>query len=294
MTASNSLKKWLKTQLEALVGVQRCTLGLTSSITAQAYAPDIVVYLWTGARVHIYILSEPHKMRLIKTALQNDSQISIGSMFIVSADILPFSEARQIFSPDEWLLAVHALTNERVYFFTADADQLLQVHFDKLGLTDTYRAIMGPPVAIHQLRYARVTIKQNAVKGFWMLAEFDADAFWKKQAQNGSYYEIPVYKRPPADERKQNPRGAPPPPPRSQGTRQNSTQDIPRLSAKLEQSYELLGLPAGASRDEVKAAFRKLAFEVHPDVSKLEKAEAEARFKALSEAYELIKATNDW
>ena len=56
----------------------------------------------------------------------------------------------------------------------------------------------------------------------------------------------------------------------------------------------LLGVATSASREEVKAVFRKLAFEVHPDVSTLPKPEAEARFKLWSEAYAFIKTANRW
>lgn len=283
MTTSNPLKKWLKTQLEALVSVQRCTFNQAAM---QDYEPDVVVYLWTGARVHIYILTQTPKTRFIKAVLQNDSQLGIGSLFIVSADIVPFKSSKQTFKPDEWLLAVHALTNDRVYLYTPDS--LLQAHFEKIGLTDNYRVMFGAPVEIQQLRYARVTIKLQAVKGFWMLADFGTDAFWKKQAQDGSYYEIPAYKR----EQHPPPRNAHHGRASTNGNSQRQTQQP--VSSKLEESYQLLGLPAGATRDEVKSAFRKLAFQVHPDVSQLEKNEAEARFKALSEAYEFIKSANEW
>ena len=41
--------------------------------------------------------------------------------------------------------------------------------------------------------------------------------------------------------------------------------------------YEVLGVGKGASDDEIKAAFRKLARQYHPDVSKEE--HAEEKFK---------------
>ncbi|MBK8022695.1 MAG: J domain-containing protein [Chloroflexi bacterium] len=55
-----------------------------------------------------------------------------------------------------------------------------------------------------------------------------------------------------------------------------------------------MGLTRAATGDEVKAAFRRLAREVHPDVSKLPKAEAEKRFKMLLDAYNRIKVANGW
>ena len=50
--------------------------------------------------------------------------------------------------------------------------------------------------------------------------------------------------------------------------------------------YEILGLARNASDDEIKAAFRKLARQYHPDVSK--EADAEERFKEINEAYGVL------
>jgi curved DNA-binding protein len=51
--------------------------------------------------------------------------------------------------------------------------------------------------------------------------------------------------------------------------------------------YKIMGVSRDASQDEVKRAYRKLARKYHPDVSK--EADAEAKFKELGEAYEVLK-----
>ena len=48
--------------------------------------------------------------------------------------------------------------------------------------------------------------------------------------------------------------------------------------------YETLGVPKGASKDEIKKAFRKLAGKYHPD----KKTGDEKKFKAVSEAYAVL------
>src|SRR5437016_10099724 len=50
--------------------------------------------------------------------------------------------------------------------------------------------------------------------------------------------------------------------------------------------YELLGLARGASEAEIKKAFRRLARELHPDVS--EAPDAQERFREVVEAYEVL------
>jgi len=51
--------------------------------------------------------------------------------------------------------------------------------------------------------------------------------------------------------------------------------------------YKVMGLSREASQDEIKRAYRKLARKYHPDVSK--EKDAEAKFKELGEAYEVLK-----
>ena len=50
--------------------------------------------------------------------------------------------------------------------------------------------------------------------------------------------------------------------------------------------YEVLGISKGASDAEIKKAYRSLAKKYHPDVNK--EAGAEAKFKEINEAYEVL------
>lgn len=50
--------------------------------------------------------------------------------------------------------------------------------------------------------------------------------------------------------------------------------------------YEVLGLQKGASKDEIKKAYRKLSKQYHPDINK--EADAAEKFKEIAEAYEVL------
>ena len=58
-------------------------------------------------------------------------------------------------------------------------------------------------------------------------------------------------------------------------------------STEFKDYYAILGVSKTASADEIKKQFRKLALKYHPDRNQGNKA-AEARFKELSEAYEVL------
>lgn len=53
--------------------------------------------------------------------------------------------------------------------------------------------------------------------------------------------------------------------------------------------YKILGLPANANKQEIKKAYRKLAFKYHPDKNK--ESGSDARFLEISEAYEVLMAS---
>ena len=59
------------------------------------------------------------------------------------------------------------------------------------------------------------------------------------------------------------------------------------MGVQYKDYYEILGVDRKASSDDIRKAYRKLAKQYHPDVSK--EKNAEAKYKEINEAYEVLK-----
>ena len=273
-------RDWLKTQVTQLVSVQACAIGPATGTLTRSTPTDLRVALWTGNIVHIYILTEPFKTRAIRNIAQRDTSQGAGTMFILAPHLVPTPGQR--ISPPDWMLALQALNNERLYTYPPEDREiaLLQLHLEHLPTTGQFEAMYGPHVPLETLHFGRMSIKMRSIKGFWIVAHFGAEAFWQS-ARQARYT----------------------PPPRRQYARTNGRQttgkppgynNVQRPQSRLDSYYALLGISPEASEEEVKIAFRRQVFNVHPDVSALPKMLAEEKFRALAEAYDYIKAKRGW
>ncbi len=269
---SEQLKNWLRDNLVGLVGVQQAVVNPPAEVISRAYPVDIRALLWTGVIVNIYVLEEAIKPRTIRQILQHDTNQGIGSMFIIAPHLAPAPGAQ--FIPPEWMLNIQALHHERLYAYPPENREMaiMHIHLERVDATERYEAIYGPQLILDRLHYGRITIKQRAIKGYWLTAHFGPAPFWQQERRK--FYV---------------------PPPRSQSTNGSVPPPSPgRPKTELERSYEILGVRLNATQEEIKTAFRRQVFNVHPDVSALPKIIAEEKFRMLAEAYETIKAERGW
>lgn len=283
--AQVAFRKWLREQLVGLVGVQRCVFGQTALAGDPTRVPDLLIYMWAGVVIHVHVIDEPIKPGKVRRIIEEATNGGTPVLFIIQTLLLPPPGGRA--DIDQWFVPLGSLVNDRlyVYQFANGMPQLITAQFKPITRRDV-AVSYGPPITIKQIRHYRTNVKHNALKGFWLLADLEGDA-----SANASFYrraDYGAFNQPYTPPR----RDFPPP-----GSKENTgTPPPPAQNGKprLEDYYAMLGVKPTATREEVKAAFRKLAFEVHPDVSNLPKPEAEARFKRLTEAYEFIKMVNDW
>ena len=283
-------KKLLRDHIARFVSVRRCVLGQPAMAAAPIRDVDIVVHMWAGVVIHIHVIDEPIKVGKVRRIIESATDNGIPTLFLLDADLLPAPKSHIAF--DQWYVPFQSLVDDRAYAYRVEnnAPVIVPVQFrpySRIELEVTY----GAPLVVSQIQHSRISVRQSTLRGFWLLADFETDpnanmppirrtdySNYQYTGPRQSFQDMPHWEKVPGTGEKNTP------PPNT---------NLPQKS-RLEMAYELLGVSASASREEVKAVFRKLAFEVHPDVSELPKPEAEARFKLLSEAYAFIKSANRW
>lgn len=282
---SQIIKDWLSDKLTNLISIQAVTQGGPA---------DLVVHAWSGVKVLVYMIGEPVKTRAIKRTLHDATYYGLNTLFLVDSRLLPPDGQR--FKADEWMLAIHTLTGERIYAYQLNQDGpvLYQVHLEHFSATNEHEAWHGPAIRLDRMRFFRTSVKPRFIKGEWLVADFDAPAFWKHfEYQQKRHRQRRDDKRTGQQTSWQTWSGY-------QTWAGESTSEQPNTRANgpigvyLEECYAILGVEADADQKAIKAAFRKRAITYHPDTSELPAEEAEARFRALNAAYEYIKTAKGW
>lgn len=268
-----ALRDWLCQQLRPLVDVRFCVPPPAALSQTRPNAPALRVGLWTGVFIHVHNLRAAPKARQLRRLLQDDEEASCASLFTLAAALAP--QPDQTFTPPDWMLALQSLGHEQICVgFVRDRMPGLQpFHLEPLNGGLRHVARFGPTLLPRRLHVGRVSIRHRSVRGFWNLAHFGARPFWQQGAR-----ERFANARRVDGEASQGFAGGHP-----------SPGDNSLLS-----SYALLGLKPEAAREEVQEAWRREAFNLHPDVSALPAEIAEERFRALSEALERIRAARGW
>lgn len=279
MTAD--IKGWFAEMLTAIDSVRAAKVSS---------ADHIAIATWSGVLIHAHLIDQSIKARAIKRIVQENTRVGVGTLLLVAAKLVP-DDGAQV-ELDEGLLALHALLKDKLYTYRVENDQLRvgQVHFRAYSRGDQHEVWYGPDVPVRHLLCFRVWVHApSSIKGNWLIANFGSEAFWKEADYTAGREAFRREQRRSTGETRfytwSNPGWS--------GSNGYTTPAQPP-ETELDRSYQQLGLTRAASDEEVKAAFRRLAREFHPDVSDLPKDEAEARFKLVYEAYSFIKTTNGW
>lgn len=237
------------------------------NLTFVRWHPDLLVVTWTGKAAKCHILDEPLKTRHIKGIARQYTNAGSPVLFIVHVELLPALDETTV--PPQWLRAVHALTDGRIYAYSLHGGDphLYEMHFEPTPAGDRFKLVFGAEVTVGDIRFNRITVKERFIKGDWLITVIGDGRYW----ENGT-------RRAPFTER----------------SRRWKPGHTPKADTRLVRCYRLLGVEPGTRRKEVKAAYRRMARKFHPDTSDLEREEAEIKFKELTDAYNTINEANGW
>jgi hypothetical protein len=245
------------------------------SLIFQTHQADIVVSTWMGSRLYIYLMHEAPKVRDIRTTLKENNRCGIGTLYILDNRLLPASEKTTRIT--DWQEALMSLHGEFIYSFMNDPDQQLsisQVHFTPSNAKDEYYVWHLPNFVIENVSVRKREV-QSSVRGTWYIGDIASPQF-KRQMNYERVHQRFHY--------------------RTRYTQETASgnQPIQRDDDLLAKYYAMLGVDRNAEEKDIKSAFRRIALQVHPDVSALPRQEANRRFQELNQAYEYIKNYHGW
>lgn len=284
---ATTLKEWLKDKLINMVSIQHAVIGRDADITA---------FAWSGSQLRIYLIGEAVRTRSLKRTLQDATDVGVNTLFLVDARLL--GENGKRINAQDWLLALHELTHERIYAFQIKngAVSILPIHLEEVSGTGERKLWYGPAVNFERIRFYRHSVKQpRSIRGDWLVADFGNHAFWRNNDYRRYHAEKERVFTGSRNTHWQAWSGSNTWKSDDNTSRRNPNERVKSpLQARLEQCYELLGVPQSASKDEIKKAFRKRALAFHPDTSEMPQDKAEVAFRALNDAYDYIKASRGW
>ncbi len=264
---TTTIKQWLQTQINTLKQVRTCVIDPpNNNLTFVKWHPDLIVKMWTGKLACIHIVDNAIQTSTVRDIMSLHTNNGHPALLIVELSLVP--PAGHIARIPEWLHAVYHLTNRRIYAYTTYNDQprLYELHLETAGRGE-YKVAFGREVVFGNIRFNRLSLKERHVKGDWLTVSFSDGKFVGMQGKRADFDET---------------------------ARKWQPGKLVKTTTALIESYTLLEIEPGAKYETVKAAYRRLARQVHPDVSDLPQEEAEARFKSLNIAYAEIKNANGW
>lgn len=270
----NAVADWLSESFKNVAEVKSATREPDSSVIYVSHEADLVVATWMGSRFYVYLIESEPRLRDIRSMLRNNSRSGIGTLFVLNGALVP-GDGETVRVPD-WLEALLSLADNWVYSYRINEDclSLVQVNFNETAIAHEYYCWYIGDFKIEHVSVRKREIN-GGIKGSFSVADIASPSYKRKvnyERVNQRFH----YKT-------------------------KSTQNIPRDRAPkngssdlLARYYEMVGVAHNATEAEVKAAFRRQAMNVHPDVSALPRSEAERRIKLLNEAYEYIKDYHGW
>ncbi|MCA9904865.1 MAG: J domain-containing protein [Anaerolineae bacterium] len=297
--------------LDHLMGVAASDAGMS------AYAPaghdaDLHIELKNGKRIAVYVINRALRLPEIREKYEYNTAIRLHTLFLIDQRILPSDKTEA--HVDYWMSALHSLADGRIYAYHCERRdvEIRPLHIDWKWGNAPRLFEYGPPVKIDSLKTNVVDCSSKYITGLFATASFGDLPFWKKRTplddmrdQKYSWRNFSMggnKKRQPDpdefedtgwdpwEEFERNYGDA------SQYYSDGSSRQRTYTSGKRQRytvteaaHYALLGVNLGASLDEVKQAYRRMARQYHPDLHPTQKQEFTAKMAEINAAFDAIR-----
>lgn len=263
-----SVSDQIKARFREIQDVRFASTAADRTLTSRRHEPDIVVETWMNSRLYVYIFHNEPAPRTIKAMLKQNTNASIGSLFLIDATLLPTDGYCGRLR--EWQDDLRVMNRGAVYAFVTEENEarVIQVNIDETTQRNEFIVWHTVDFPFDVVSVRRRDYQTN-IRGSWYIGDI-ASANFKRRISDERARQRFHY--------------------RTKHSRPLETDSAEPISA----AYLALEIEVGAGQEAVKEAFRNLARRYHPDVSQHEKGEAEKRFKEVMSAYDRIKSHRRW
>jgi hypothetical protein len=223
------------------------------SIDAVTHDGTDIILLRTaaGQDVIVHLIERSLSLNEIKTTLTENNAAGRHTLFILWADMLLPQEER-LYVPDDWMDVLLALYDGKIYGYDTYGKYIsvFPVYFERQpGRYERYIRY-GDSIDPSKLRCDYVEVQTAHLSGYWRMADFDSKVVHHRTGGASNYASSP-------------------------GER-----------SSMSSFYAVLSLPQDADKDAIRAAYRRLAREYHPDLN--QSPDATVRMQAINVAYDHI------
>lgn len=264
----NIIADYVKSRFREIQDVKYATTRPNANLVFRSHEPDIIVETWMNSRLYVHVLERAPKPRALRSILKQNTSASIGTLFLVDAELLPTDGYVGRITGWQDDLRVMNMGAIYAYDLAKDAIRLIQINYDETMQRNQFIVWHSHEFPCDAVSVRRRDFQTN-IRGSWFIGDIASPRFKRRineeRARQRFHYQT---------KRTQNVDGPP--------------------AEQINAAYLALEIEVGAGQEAVKEAFRNLARKYHPDVSEHEKVEAERRFKEVQSAYDQIKSHRRW